>query len=335
MENIPNESENYSINKDNKEYILTLSYSSSTIEIKIIQNGNFNKFSYEKIYSLNDLKKIANYFSLFNSISDIKPNIKEMISNEKTRDLELKENSKTVKLILFPPIMNIDKIILDIPRKDINKDEIIEELIASNTKLIKRVDLLEKELREIKEILQINNITRNIYPKIDSTIIYTNEENNFIIDCLGKRNLKFQKIYTMSKEGNELYEEFHKFCDNKGPTLCLFKIQNRDIRYGGFASVSWDSNSGEKRDENAFIFSVNNKKMFKSTNYNSSIFCKYNYGPFFGGNSDSSFAELWCCGKNSCGFYNNKIYKDSNKECTQGLYGFNLDELEVFQVINY
>ena len=139
----------------------------------------------------------------------------------------------------------------------------------------------------------------------------------------------------MSKEGNELYKEFHKFCDNKGPTLCLFKIQNRDIRYGGFASVSWDSNSGEKRDENAFIFSINNKKMFKSTNYNSSIFCRADYGPFFGGNSDPSFAELWCLLKNNCGFYNNKIYKDSNKECTQGLRNFALDELEVFKVINY
>ena len=139
----------------------------------------------------------------------------------------------------------------------------------------------------------------------------------------------------MSKEGNEQNNEFHECCDNQGPTLCLFKIKNKDIRYGGFASVSWDSNSGEKRDENAFIFSVNNKKMFKSTNYDSSIYCSSGYGPFFGGNYDTSFAELWFCSKNSCGFNNNKIYKDLNKECTQGLKDFNLDELEVFKVINY
>ena len=34
--------------------------------------------------------------------------------------------------------------------------------------------------------------------------------------------------------------------------------------------------------------------------------------------------------KNNFGFYNNKIYKDINKECTQGL-----NELETFQVLNY
>ena len=62
----------------------------------------------------------------------------------------------------------------------------------------------------------------------------------------------------MSEDGDK--KAFHKKCDNKGPTLCLFKIKDKDIRYGGFASVSWDSNSNENRDENAFIFSINKKK---------------------------------------------------------------------------
>ena len=75
--------------------------------------------------------------------------------------------------------------------------------------------------------------------------------------------------------------------------------------------------------------------MFKSTNYNSSIYYTSDYGPFFGGNNSTSSAELWSSTKNSCGFYNNKIYKDVNKECTQGLKDFQIDELEVFKVINY
>ena len=133
----------------------------------------------------------------------------------------------------------------------------------------------------------------------------------------------------MSEDGDR--DAFHKKCDNQGPTLCLFKIKDKDIRYGGFASVSWDSYSKEKRDENAFIFSINNKKMCSSTNYDSSIFCRNDYGPFFGGNSGTDSAELWFCEGNNCGFENNKIYKDSNKECTGGLRDFELDELEVFK----
>ena len=192
------------------------------------------------------------------------------------------------------------------------------------------------EIKNIKEILEINNINANrdnYNNAIDSSILHNNEEIKFIIDCIGKKNLIFQKIYKMSEDGDR--EAFHKKSDNKGPTLCLFKIKDKDIRYGGFASVSWDTTSNEKRDENAFIFSINNKKMFKTTNYNSSIFCSSSYGPFFGGNSSGDYAELWFCKKNNCGFYNNKIYKDLNKECTQGLKDFGLDELEVFQVKNY
>ena len=258
-----------------------------------------------------------------------------MLSNENSRDLEIGE--KIIKLILIPPIQNIDKIIFVLPKKDISKDEIIQELIKSNTDLIKRVENLEKEVKNIKKIIESNNsiIDNNNYykNKIDSCIIYKEEETKFIIDCLGKKNLEFKKLYKMSRDGDK--KIFHQKCDNKGPTLCLFKIKDKDIRYGGFTSVSWDSNTGEKRDENAFIFSINNKKMFKTTNYNSSIFCSENYGPFFGGDCDSSKSELWFYEGNNCGFYENKIYQDLNKECTQGLREFGLDELEVFQVQNF
>ena len=40
-------------------------------------------------------------------------------------------------------------------------------------------------------------------------------------------------------------------------------------------------------------------------------------------------------GAKDCGFYNNNIYQDISKECTQGLKNFALDELEVFQVKNF
>ena len=261
------------------------------------------------------------------------PNIKSMLTNEKARNIEAEGNSKIIKLILIPPILNVDKIILSLPEKEINKDEIIQELIIANTNLIKKVDNLEKEIKEIKEILELNNIKKIYKKRIDSSIIYTKEENNFIIDSIGKQNLEFEKIYKMSVDGDR--EAFHKKCDNQGPTLCLFKIKDKDIRYGGFASVSWDTNSNEKRDQNAFIFSINKKKMFKSTNYDSSIYCSPSYGPFFGGNSSPKYAELWFSSRSCCGFYKNKIYKDLNKECTQGLKDFALDELEVFKVKNY
>jgi hypothetical protein len=322
--------ENYLIKKNNQEYSIILKYSNSLLEIDISLKDSF-QICYSKNYTLDELKASSNFFLLFNKISDVIPNVKKMLSKEKKRDLEI--GKKIIKLILIPPIDNIDNIILVIPQKYINKDEIIQELIKTNNDFKKRIEVLEKEMKEIKEEIKKNkemNLSKKI---IDSDIIHNHEEIQFIINCLGKNNLIFIKLYQMSKDGDK--EIFHKKCDHKGPTLCLFKIKGKDIRYGGFTSVSWDTKSNEKRDENAFIFSINNKKMFKSNNYNSSIFCRSDYGPFFGGNCSTKSAELWYEGRNNCGFYNNKIYKDLNKECTQGLKYFSLDELEVFEVHNY
>ena len=58
---------------------------------------------------------------------------------------------------------------------------------------------------------------------------------------------------------------------------------------------------GEKKDENAFIFSINNKKMFKTTNPKRSIYCSGEYGPFFEGNYSSDY-ELWFYEADNCGF---------------------------------
>ena len=256
----PCASEEYIIKKNNKEYIISLVYSSSSLEIKSTLKESLQVFTYLKIFTLDELKKVSIYFSLFKNISDIIPNIKNMLSNEKTRNLEIDENSKIIKLILTPPIENIDKIIFLLPKKDINKDEIIQELIKANLDLTKRVENLENEIKNIKEKIENNNLNiKNI--KLDSSIIYNNEEKKFIIDCNDKKNLEFIKLYKMSEDGDK--DIFHKKCDNKGPTLCLFKIKDNDIRYGGFASVSWDSNSNEKRDENAFIFSINSFVLIK------------------------------------------------------------------------
>ena len=325
--------ENYIIKIKDDEYMIFLTFLSSSLDIKISLKNSFPEISYSKSFTLDDLKKLSVYFLLFKKISDIIPNIKNMLNDEKSRSLEINE-SNTIKLILNPPIENIEKIILCLPQKEVNKDEIIQELIKANTNLTKRVENLEKEIINIKKTLELNLNKNTIKEyKIESSILNNNDEKKFIFDCIGKENIEFKLIYKMSKDGEK--DKFHEKCDNKGPTLCLYKIKDKDIRFGGFTSVSWDNKSGEKRDENAFIFSINSKKMFKSTKYESSIFCKAGYGPFFGGNSNASYAELWFCSKNSCGFYNNRIYKDLNKECTQGLKNFELDELETFQVLNY
>ena len=74
------------------------------------------------------------------------------------------------------------------------------------------------------------------------------------------------------------------------------------------------------------------KKCLKQQILKDQFIVVVNMGLFFGGNCSSDY-ELWFYESDNCGFTNNKIYPD--KECTQGLNTFGLDELEVFQVLNY
>ena len=166
---------------------------------------------------------------------------------------------------------------------------------------------------------------------IESSIL-EEEDKYFLFKCFQKNEIKFPILYKLSKDGGS--DAFHKKCDKKGPTLVLFKIEEQDIRFGGFTSVSWDSVSKEKYDDKAFIFSLNNQKIFKTTNSKSSIYCHSYYGPFFGGNSSQSRAELWVGKNKGGGLYNSNVYKDKDRECSQGLRDFQLEEIEVFLVVN-
>ena len=54
------------------------------------------------------------------------------------------------------------------------------------------------------------------------------------------------RIYQATKHGFAV-SKFHSHCDNKGPTVTLFKTTDGNI-FGGYTSVSCDTSSGYKRD---------------------------------------------------------------------------------------
>ena len=78
---------------------------------------------------------------------------------------------------------------------------------------------------------------------------------------------------------------FHEYCDDKGPTITVFKSSAGKV-FGGFASVSWESRQDLEfvKDDKAFIFSLDLKRIFKPNDeYNALKMSKF-FGPCFGGN---------------------------------------------------
>ena len=54
---------------------------------------------------------------------------------------------------------------------------------------------------------------------------------------LGEKQL--QLLFRMTRDGF-MEMDFHKLCDNKGPTVTILKTSTGK-RFGGYTSVSWES----------------------------------------------------------------------------------------------
>ena len=105
---------------------------------------------------------------------------------------------------------------------------------------------------------------------------------NEIIKNMKKNIKRIKKIYQATVNGGDP-SYFHKLCDNIPNTLTIIKSEN-NRRFGGFTTMAWESksNSEYKKDRNAFIFSLDNKKIYTSKEIHHSIQNYKKYGPCFG-----------------------------------------------------
>ena len=71
------------------------------------------------------------------------------------------------------------------------------------------------------------------------------------------KNIKTKLLYRVSRDGDGS-DIFHKYCDNKGPTIIFAKIKN-GYRFGGYSGISWTCEGKCFYDKDAFLFSLNNK----------------------------------------------------------------------------
>ena len=168
-------------------------------------------------------------------------------------------------------------------------------------------------------------------PFLDSSII-KEKDISFIYELFNNKYfISFSLVYKMSKDGEN---NFHKNCDNIGPTITFFKIRRKKNdspfnRFGGYTAINWDSSNKFKKDESAFIFSLTKRKVFKAKFPYNSIYCSFFYGPSFG--YQGFLPSLWTKGKYG-GYGICDTYDDSQMECTCGIDEFIIDEMEVYKV---
>ena len=207
---------------------------------------------------------------------------------------------------------------------------------------INKRETLERQNTEVNLFTNLNlyfqtiNSNRDsekkpLNPFLDSSIL-KDKDISFLYELFkGKDIISFSLVYKMSKHGER---NFHKYCDNVGPTISFFKIRKKNNemfnRFGGYTSVNWDISEKFKKDNTAFIFSLTKRKVFKAKEPYDSIFCSSFYGPCFG-TSFYNRPALWIKGK--IGGYNScNVFEDPQNDCTCGINDFNIDEFEVYKV---
>ncbi len=68
-----------------------------------------------------------------------------------------------------------------------------------------------------------------------SQVCTTIEEKRFLVKTLGGRTFQTTKLYRGSEDGF-MAKDFHRLCDGRGPTLCLFKVKGSGDCIGGFTN---------------------------------------------------------------------------------------------------
>ena len=290
--------------------IMTVEYllKQNTIEIILTQEDvNYNKIS----------KLLKNEIALMkDKVNEMEIKYKNIIEKQNENNMNLVEENNNIK-IRIKSLEEENKYI---------KDEL--------NKCINYIKNLKNKPEEKKEEIMIIN------QKINSSIMES-EEYEMIKSAITERIQKdikeIKKLYQATVDGSDA-SNFHKLCDNIPNTLILIKSAE-DRRFGGFTSECWESSIKRKNDKNAFLFSLDKKKIYKNKNFSYSIYCNSLSGPCFG------YGNTIKIGKNVIKEKTLKTF-ESNPECS---YEFDGDsnalsedgknegifakEYEVFQII--
>ena len=134
-------------------------------------------------------------------------------------------------------------------------------------------------------------------------------------------------------------EDFHSRCDNKGPTISLFKTW-RDDCIGGFTKAQWGTDSTPAADDKAMLFNLTDGLHLPTKRTGREIFRSNSKGPTFGSGNGFSLTvfppfngENKCCSNVSEGTYNIENDEHFKTELTNN-YGsdFTIKDLECWEV---
>jgi DNA repair exonuclease SbcCD ATPase subunit len=167
---------------------------------------------------------------------------------------------------------------------------------------------------------------------VQGDIIQDTEELELITKKINKLNQKLtvNLLYKASADSDKA-EAFHAKCDQAKSTIVLVET-DKGKRFGGYTTCDWSGDCIEKKDEEAFVFSLDKLKTYDNIPGEDAIGCYPKFGPIFLGCQIRIYDDAFSKGGTT---FEKGLNFDTQEdfELTGGDRVFNVKEIEVYEVI--
>ena len=186
--------------------------------------------------------------------------------------------------------------------------------------------------KEEKNLEKLRNCFIN-----QSKIISKEGEIDFIINRLDKYNpILYELIYSSSLNGDDI-KTFHNKCDGEDFILVMIKTK-KGHKFGGFTSIGFDCSGFELNDDNAFLFSIDKKKIYEIIPGNAAVYCNKRFGPIFCSKKDDSnynicIVDNFLSNKSTTAKHSVNYKINEEYELNFGEKDFIVEELEIYKLI--
>ena len=204
-----------------------------------------------------------------------------------------------------------------------------------------------EQVQEVQEIEQ--NQGQNIHPEIEDLfiteegkvifrngllrgIIHTYSEIDDVVTKIQDILLKGAKFNLVYKafDLDDKAKTFHEKCDKLDMSLVLIET-DKDIRFGGFTTQSWAGTNQKKKDNNAFVFSLETNKIFEIFPDEPAIGCYPKFGPVFFGCQIRIYDQFFSKGGTTC--HKGLNYNtDEDYELNNGEQKYLIKDIEIYKI---
>ncbi len=195
---------------------------------------------------------------------------------------------------------------LDKIRDEINKLFKSQDTTYEQAQTVKQqLDDFKIELKKIRDLIKVaakkiridgSDFVNVRTTKSSNSTIFVNgfllnkEQELKLNDFYGDKTQRWQLVYSATRDGFGA-EDFHRCCDNRGPTITVIKSKDNCL-FGGYTKISWSTSGSWKTDSTGFLFTLTNpqqtpaaKFIIKNGAYG--VLHRADRGPCFGGGNGS------------------------------------------------